>query len=288
MPYDPNANPYIINPLELPANQTAAGMVPAVNKGTSSQWCSSPFTTPNWNDQGGRPPVGTNDPGSAAAQAKNPCASVGVAWPDTTIADRDVAAKAALNAEKTRLSTLDTGLQSQITAINGLLTGAAVISSITPNTGPVAGGTVVTINGSNLTGSTGVTFGGTAGTAFSVVNDGEITVTTPAKAAGAVNVVVANPSGNGTLTNGFTYGVSILQVAPAAGSIAGNTVVTIYGSNFTGSTGVTFGGTLGTAFTVVSDTQITVTTPAHAAGAVNVVVNNPNGNGTLTAGYTYA
>jgi HK97 family phage major capsid protein len=51
---------------------------------------------------------------------------------------------------------------------------------------------------------------------------------------------------------------------------------------------VTFGGVAGTAFTVVSATSITVTAPAHAAGAVDVVVQSPNGNGTLTGGYTYS
>jgi hypothetical protein len=40
--------------------------------------------------------------------------------------------------------------------------------------------------------------------------------------------------------------------------------------------------------TVVSSTSITATAPAHAAGAVNVVVTNTDGkSGTLTNGYTY-
>jgi hypothetical protein len=39
---------------------------------------------------------------------------------------------------------------------------------------------------------------------------------------------------------------------------------------------------------VVSPTQITATTPAGSAGAVNVVVTNPNGlSGTLTSGFTF-
>jgi len=51
---------------------------------------------------------------------------------------------------------------------------------------------------------------------------------------------------------------------------------------------VTFGGTAATNVSVVSSTQITATTPAHAAGAVNVVVTNTGGpSGTLTNGFTY-
>jgi hypothetical protein len=87
----------------------------------------------------------------------------------------------------------------------GSLAAAPGVDSVTPGTGGVAGGTVVTIAGEGLTGSTGVTFGGTAGTAFSVVNDATVRVTTPAHAAGAVAVVVANPRGNVTVANGFTY-----------------------------------------------------------------------------------
>jgi hypothetical protein len=50
---------------------------------------------------------------------------------------------------------------------------------------------------------------------------------------------------------------------------------------------VNFGATPGTAFTVVNDSQITVTTPAGSAGAVNVTVVCPAGNATLASGYSY-
>ena len=43
-----------------------------------------------------------------------------------------------------------------------------------------------------------------------------------------------------------------------------------------------------TGITVVSSTSITATTPAHAAGAVNVVVSGSNGSSTLTNGFTYS
>jgi IPT/TIG domain len=51
---------------------------------------------------------------------------------------------------------------------------------------------------------------------------------------------------------------------------------------------VTIGGTAATSITVVSPTQITATTPAHAAGAVNVVVTNADAqSATLASGFTY-
>jgi hypothetical protein len=51
---------------------------------------------------------------------------------------------------------------------------------------------------------------------------------------------------------------------------------------------VSFAGTAASNVTVVSSTSMTATTPAHAAGAVNVVVSDTGGSVTLTNGYTYS
>ncbi|NBV21440.1 MAG: hypothetical protein EBS05_05890 [Proteobacteria bacterium] len=63
--------------------------------------------------------------------------------------------------------------------------------------------------------------------------------------------------------------------------------MTITGTDFTGATGVTIGGTAVTSFTVDSATQITATTPAHAAGAVSVIVTTPGGANTANMLYTF-
>src|SRR6202035_466621 len=119
----------------------------------------------------------------------------------------------------------------------------------------------------------------------------QITATTPAHAAGVVNVVVTNSNGqSGTLTNGYTYTASPAptSISPTSGTTSGGTPVTISGTNFASGATVTFGGTAANNVVVVSSTTITATTPAHAAGAVNVVVTNSNGqSGTLTNGYSY-
>jgi len=83
--------------------------------------------------------------------------------------------------------------------------GGATVTGVSPATGAAAGGTVVTLTGTNLDGVTAVTFGGNAGTALSVQNPNHVRVTTPAHAAGAVNVVVTDDSGTVTKTNAFTY-----------------------------------------------------------------------------------
>src|SRR4029077_3909786 len=72
------------------------------------------------------------------------------------------------------------------------------------------------------------------------------------------------------------------------GSAAGGTPVTITGTGFLAGATVSLGGTAATGVTVVNSTSITATSPAHAGGAVNVVVTNSDGqSGTLSNGYTY-
>lgn len=79
------------------------------------------------------------------------------------------------------------------------------ITSITPDRGPSAGSTAVTLGGNNFHDSTGVTFDGTPATSFVVVNPTTITCDTPAHAVGFVDVVVENPRGDDTEVNGFEY-----------------------------------------------------------------------------------
>lgn len=80
---------------------------------------------------------------------------------------------------------------------------------------------------------------------------------------------------------------TVTGILPVVGPVEGGTELLISGDHLTGSTGVTFGGTAGTAFSVASALQVRVTTPAHAAGAVAVVVLNPRGNVNRPAGFTF-
>jgi hypothetical protein len=168
---------------------------------------------------------------------------------------------------------------------------APTVTGVAPATGSTSGGTAITITGTNfLTGAT-VTVGGTAATNISVVGATSITATTSAHAAGAVTVVVTNPDSQGaTRTNAFTYASppNLATVAPANGSTAGGTGITITGTGFTAGATVTVGGTAATGVTVSGTTTITATTPAHVAGVVDVVVTNPDTqSGTLANAFTY-
>jgi len=174
---------------------------------------------------------------------------------------------------------------------------APTITSVSPVTGPTAGGTALTISGSYfVTGST-VTIGGVPAT--NIVVNGlttpatmTITATTPAHAYGAVIVVVTNPDGQTVSKSaGFTYLAPVPTITgtnPNTGLTAGGTAVTISGTNFLSGATVKIGGLAATSVTVVAATSITAITPAHAAGGVDVVVTNPDGQAaTAVAGYTY-
>jgi hypothetical protein len=72
---------------------------------------------------------------------------------------------------------------------------APAITSISPSSGPTAGGTTVTITGSGFTGATRVAFGGLAATSFNVVSATQITAVSPAQT-GAHYVIVTTPAGS--------------------------------------------------------------------------------------------
>ncbi|MFJ8301371.1 IPT/TIG domain-containing protein [Streptomyces sp. NPDC094447] len=82
---------------------------------------------------------------------------------------------------------------------------AATVKTVTPATGPAAGGTVVTITGTNLDGIADVKFGSTTGTALKILTSEKIQVTSPAGAAGAVSIVLNDDAGAVTKTTAFTY-----------------------------------------------------------------------------------
>lgn len=82
---------------------------------------------------------------------------------------------------------------------------APTITEISPATGPAAGGTAITISGTNFAPDATVTVDGDAATDVVVVDHDTITAKTPAGEAGEVDVVVTTTGGAATATDGFTY-----------------------------------------------------------------------------------
>jgi large repetitive protein len=154
--------------------------------------------------------------------------------------------------------------------------GGLAVTGISPSSGPVSGGTSVTVIGSGFTGATAVTFGGSAAFAPTAFSDNQLVVTAPPHSAGPVDVRVwaGGASSLPTAADVYVYvgRPVVTAVSPTGGSTSGGTVVTVSGSGFTGASGVTFGGAAGTNLSVASDTRLTVNAPAHAEGNVDVVV----------------
>ena len=83
---------------------------------------------------------------------------------------------------------------------------APTVTGVSPNSGPAAGGTLVTITGTGFSDVAAVDFGTTAATNVTVVNDTTITADSPA-GTGTVNVTVITRGGTSAISaaDQFTY-----------------------------------------------------------------------------------
>jgi large repetitive protein len=168
------------------------------------------------------------------------------------------------------------------------------VSSMSPNRGPTAGGTPVIIRGRGFLPGASVTLDGAA-FEVSVFSEWSLTATVGAHAAGVVDVVVTNPGGeSGRLAGGYTYSAittdpapSVTAISPNVGSIGGGTSLVLTGTGFQLGATVVLGGAAMRGF-VSNSTTLNTVAPPRAAGAVEIVVINPDGQaGSLRAGYTY-
>lgn len=159
----------------------------------------------------------------------------------------------------------------------------ATVTAVDPASGPA--GLTVTVQGTDFVAGATVRFGGVAATGVEVVSATAIRCTTPAHALGAVDVEVQNDGGAaGVLHGAFTY--TVMRLQPARGLAAGGENVTIQ-----------LGVALGNAAQVTLDGNpavigggggLTVATPGHALGPVDVVVTVGGVPTTLVQGFEYA
>jgi hypothetical protein len=163
--------------------------------------------------------------------------------------------------------------------------------SVSPASGPTAGGTTITLTGTNFIAGAAVNVGGILATGVTVVSATTITAVTPAHTAGSVTVTVTFPGGAQAIkASAYSFVASSLTltgVQPASGSIDGGTAVSITGSAFVAGATVHFGDAAAAVTFLDAQTLIAIA-PAHAAGAVDVVVTNPGGaTARRTSGFTF-
>ena len=159
------------------------------------------------------------------------------------------------------------------------------IAGVSPSSGPMVGGTSITITGTNLGGAK-VTIDGKAATGV-VASAVSISATAPAGTAGAKNVVVTTVGGLATKAGAFTYVPvpTIASVSPSAGPLVGGTTITIAGANLAGAA-VKVDGKAATSV-VATASSISAKVPAGTAGAKNVVVSTVGGSVTKAGAFTY-
>jgi hypothetical protein len=168
------------------------------------------------------------------------------------------------------------------------------VASLSPTSGPLTGGTLVDITGTNLSGATEVSFGSILSTKVTPVSATSVTAISPATAsAGSVNVTVVTPGGTSATNSHDTFNYLptpiVTSVSPPSGPPAGGTIVTVTGTDLSGATSVHFGLSTGT---IIGDsaTSITATSPAELTGTVNVTVTTAYGTSAISSldQFTYA
>jgi hypothetical protein len=185
---------------------------------------------------------------------------------------------------------------------------AMVIPTITPPIspvgGPLAGGTLITITGTDFTlNRTLVKIGANFATAVTVTSSTSLTARTPPGTLGPADVIVTTDAGDSApLSGGFTYApapvVSSVTVTgqspgtPARGPMGQETPVTIRGTDFQANATVIIGGQPAINVVPISPTEITARSPRRRLplppGGVPVVVRNPDlQEGVLDPGFEY-
>ena len=167
---------------------------------------------------------------------------------------------------------------------------APTLAAASATLGPSRGGRKVVLTGTGF-GAATVTFGGVAAGITSSTAT-ELDVIEPAHAAGAADIVVTNGDGqSATLAAGYTFAdaapPALARLTTTTGPAAGGQYVTIELDDVVGFTPtVAFDGV---AATVVSTgpTFISVKTPPHAAGTVDVSVTDNGQTATLPGAFTF-
>jgi hypothetical protein len=169
--------------------------------------------------------------------------------------------------------------------------GAPTVTKLDPISGPPAGGTRVTITGTNFIGASSVKFDLAASGNFEVVNAMTILAVSPANSPGKATVAVTTPSGKNSAGPSFTYEgpPAITSLDPSSGPPGGNTKLEVHGTNFIGAGEVDWGkDVIPPSKFVVNEagTLITLTTPKGEPGAIAVKVVTPSGTSDA-ATFTY-
>jgi DNA-binding beta-propeller fold protein YncE len=115
------------------------------------------------------------------------------------------------------------------------------VTAVAPATGPMTGGTTVTLTGTNLAAVTEVTFSGTAGTSVTPLSATSLTVVTPGHDPGVTSIAARWLGTAGVLPNSFTFSAVAPGPPTAVTATAGDAQATVAWNapSFTGGAPIT-------------------------------------------------
>ncbi|MDP6943979.1 MAG: IPT/TIG domain-containing protein, partial [Myxococcota bacterium] len=172
---------------------------------------------------------------------------------------------------------------------------APVLGSLSPASGPAAGGTPVLLVGDGFHMDATVTFGEADASDITWLGAGVLRVVTPASSAGAVSVTVTNPDGQHvTKSAAFTFveevttSLMVASITPSSGPTTGGGLVTVAGEGFAAGLQLWFGPEPATNVTVTDETTAIATAPPGGVGTVDLVAVAADGAWyALEGGYSY-
>lgn len=199
-PYTVTAGPLSFGSKSVGGGATATQPVTITNTSGSAITLTSPFVT-----------ITGTDSAQFAISTHNVPASLGAGASATVNVAFDPSSAGAKTAILEFLAETPSGV-----TLNGTGTLVApTITTVSPNVGATTGGRSVTITGTELQNAT-VNIGGTSATVDSTTAT-SVVVTTPAHAAGLVDVVATTAAGTATATNAYTYVLPAINVTPTSG-----------------------------------------------------------------------
>jgi hypothetical protein len=100
----------------------------------------------------------------------------------------------------------DGGAPNSELALSATVLPAPTVVSVAPTSGPIAGGTNVTVTGTDFTDVESVSFGSVPAASYSVTSEGQLTAIAPAgSSAGAVPISMTTEAGTASSPQSFTY-----------------------------------------------------------------------------------
>lgn len=157
-----------------------------------------------------------------------------------------------------------------------------IVSSISANAGPLAGGNKLTINGSNFLTAPKVKIGQKECSQVQVNSLNQISCVVPAGIEGEYRLIVTNQYGQESsdpVSYVYRAAPRVVSISPQRGIASAGGLLTINGNQFVSGATAKVGSEICSSPTWISPSQMSCKIPNLASGFYSVIVTNPEGQG---------